>query len=74
MRMTSLRPVSLKVGERVGAMETPSIVIGSRKWSLRVIVPAKPMKRPLMAGGTQKGSRFMVGDRERMCVWKFVVL
>jgi len=57
-----LVPVSLKVGERVGAMEMPSMWMGSRKWSFIVIVPARPMNMPLKAGGTQKGSRFMIGD------------
>ena len=55
-----MEPVSLKVGERVGAIETPVTVMVSRKWSFIVIMPAMPMKMPLRDCVAHKGSRFMV--------------
>lgn len=47
MRRVSLAPVSWYVGERVGDMETPSTVMGSRTWSFRTIHVLQPMKAPL---------------------------
>ena len=44
MRRVSLAPVSWYVGERVGDMETPSTVMGSRFRTIHVL---QPMKAPL---------------------------